>query len=192
MTVKLPHTLCVFVNDQQKLYHIWATKQEQFKKNVNIANAFSKAAYALSGKDSAQSGATTSFYRVLANTNINDWVVDYVELDHVSKKELEENYKIYKDLLEDQGYTCCSRSNTCRIQTGKYAGKKWKATKLENLRYAQVKTHALNMLQDCFYSAKHIDAESNIVARAVLKLDSQVENISQMWQYVYNTYHAAK
>lgn len=185
---KIPHTLCVFKNDAQKVYHIWQTAQEKVKQNVNIVNAFSKARYAVSGKDSAEPGATTSFYRVLLSTKQEDWDVDYVELDEVNKEELQENYDLYSDMLAEQGYRCLTRDPKVRLQSGRYAGSKFKARKISNMTYAQVKEYAVNMLKDCFVEDEIILPESIRIARSVLAVDSEVENVSQMWKFVFFKY----
>ena len=185
---KIPDTLCGFKNDAQRVYHIWQTAQERVKQNVNIVNAFSKARYAVSGKDSAEPGATTSFYRVLLSTKQKDWDVDYVELDEVNKEELQENYDLYSDMLAEQGYRCLTRDPKVRLQSGRYAGSKFKARKITNMTYAQVKECAANMLQDCFVDEELILPESNRVACSILTVGNEVENVSQMWKFVFFNY----
>ena len=44
------------------------------------------------------------------------------------------------------------------------------------------------MLEDCFFAGDNINAEANIVARSVVSIDSEIENISQMWRYVFFKY----
>jgi hypothetical protein len=181
------YTLAVFKNDAENIFHIWTTVQTDWRKNVNVPNLYSKARTALSGKDTAQGSASSSLFRVASCTKQNDWDVDYVELGDVSKDESKAQAEIYAKLLEDEGYTCISRHPRFRAQTGEYAGSKWRATKIQNLRYAQVKNHAVNMLQDCFYKGE-VDLTANRISNFALKVDSEILNISQMWQHVYNEY----
>lgn len=185
---KIPHTLCIFKNDRQKVFHIWQTAQEKVMQNVNIVNAFSKAKYAVSGKDSAQPGATTSFYRVLLSTKKEDWDVDYVELDKVNREELQQNYDLYSDLLAEEGFRCLTRDPKVRLQSGRYAGSKFKSRKITNMTYVQIKKYASDMLKDCFVDDEVVMIESNRVANSVLKIDSEVDNISQMWKFVFFKY----
>ena len=181
------YTLAVFKNDAENIFHIWTTSQVNWRKNVNVTNLYSKAKDALSGKDNSQGSASSSLFRVAMCTNQTDWDVDYVELGDVSIDESKAQAEIYAKLLEDEGYTCISRHPRFRTQTGKYTGSKWRATKIENLRHVQVKNHAVNMLQDCFYKGE-VDRTANRISSFALKVDSGIMNISQMWQHVYNEY----
>ena len=181
------YTLAVFKNDAENIFHIWPTEQEKWRQNVSIANLYSKAKNALSGKDNAQGSASSTLFRVASCTNRKDWDVDYVELGDVSKDESKAQAEIYAKLLEDEGYTCISRHPRWRAQSSEYAGGKWRVTKIQNLRYAQVKNHAVNMLQDCFYKGE-VDRTANCISNFALKVDSEILNISQMWQHVYNEY----
>ena len=54
-------------------------------------------------------------------------------------------------------------------------------------RYAQVKNHAIKMLEDCFYKGE-VNKTANRISNFTLRADSDILNISQMWQHVYNEY----
>ena len=69
--------LAIFRNDKIKSFHIWTTTQEDLK-NVTVTNAYSKAKSSINGKLSSESAATTSFFRVLLNTDKKDWDVEYI------------------------------------------------------------------------------------------------------------------
>ena len=96
--------------------------------------------------------------------------------------------KVLSVLLEEEGYRCITRDPKVRLQSGRYAGRKWSATKIQNLKYVQIKKYAMSMLEDCFFAGDNINAEANIVARSVVSIDSEIENISQMWRYVFFKY----
>jgi hypothetical protein len=186
--IKVPHTFCIFANDTRKMYHIWQTSQENYKQNVTVTNAFSKAAYALSGKDSAQSGSTTTFLRILSSTKKDEWTVSYEELGDVDKEDLQSEYQLFSEIYESEGYTCITRDPKVRMQTGRYAGKKWVARKLENMRYVQVKECVTKMLEDCLLDDVDYNSVSNQISTYALKLGSEIENISQLWNYVFHNY----
>ena len=180
-------TLAVFKNNAENIFHIWPTEQDKWRQNVSIANLYSKAKDALSGKDNSQASASSSLFRVAMCTNRKDWDVDYVELGDVDKEDSKAQAEIYAQLLEEEGYTCISRHPRWRAQSSEYAGGKWRVTKIQNLKYAQVKNHAIKMLEDCFYKGE-VNKTANRISNFTLRADSDILNISQMWQHVYNEY----
>ena len=91
-------------------------------------------------------------------------------------------------MLAEQGYRCLTRDPKVRLQSGRYAGSKFKARKITNMTYAQVKECAANMLQDCFVDEELILPESNRVACSILTVGNEVENVSQMWKFVFFNY----
>ena len=189
MSQKISHTLCIFANDTRKMYHIWSSKQANPKETVTVHNAFWKAGYALNGKDGAEPGATTTFLRVLSSTNKNEWTVTYEKLGEVNKQTLKEQYAEFSKLYESEGYTCITREPKSRFQSGRYAGRKWVARKLSNMTYAQVKDHTIKMLEDCLVDKEvNIPYESTKVSLYALKEGCDIENISQLWSYVFNHY----
>ena len=184
------NTFAIFKNEKLKLFHIWNTTQKNPKAHVNVTNAFSKANYALSGKDSGQCAATTSFLRVLANTNREDWVVDYIDLGNVDKEVIRTEYEGWIEILIEMGYTCITRDNKVRIQSGKYAGRKWKATIIQNLATPKVIKHVENMMKDCFVDNDVIKSDARSIGFGAVygKLPKDVKNISELWSYVFNQY----
>lgn len=188
ISAKIPHTFCIFYNEDRKMYHIWQTSQEKPTQHVTVTNAFSKAAYALSGKDSAQSGSSTTFLRILSSTDRSEWAVSYEELNGANKEDLQEYYEMFSKMYEDEGYTCITRAPKARVRTGLYSGQKWVTRKLENMTYKQVKETSLKMLEDCFVDSDTAQLLSSKVAAMSLKMDSEIENISQLWGYVFHNY----
>ena len=145
MKKKMFHVLGIFTNDKEKLFHIWSSKQTDYKKFVTVSNAYSKANTALSGRNSAQSCATTSFYRVLPNTNQDDWKVTHEVLGLVNETEYHDCKNLQNDLLTSQGYRCVSRHPINRFMSGRYAGQKWVARLIEKMTLDQVKGHVSKM-----------------------------------------------
>jgi hypothetical protein len=181
------YTLAIFVNEERGIFHIWTTTQTEMN-NVSVSNAFSKSRSALNGKDSSQSAATTSFFRVIASTEPKEWNVEHVKLGEVPNDEVKSEYEHWFNLLVEMGYECVSRDPKVRLRSGRYAGSKFKARKITNMTYAQVKEYAENMLKDCFVEDEIILPESKKIANSVLAVDSEVENVSQMWSYVFHSY----
>ena len=187
-SIKIPHTLCIFANESRKLYHIWQTRQLNYKQTVTVNDAFSKARYALSGDDYAQAGATTSFLRIISSTNKDEWTVSYEELGNVNKEDLHSEYQLLSELYESEGYTCITRNPKVRMQSGLYVGKKWVTRKLKNMRRVQVKEYVIKMLEDCLLDNIDYNFISNKISSYALRLGSDIENISQLWYYVFHNY----
>ena len=183
-------TFAIFKNEKLKLFHIWNTKQENPEVNVNVVNAFSKASYALSGKDAGQCAATTSFLRVISSTKKEDWDVEYVELGVVDKNIVRTEYEQWIQVLTELGYICITRDLKVRIQSGKYAGRKWKATIIQNLSTQKVIKHVENMMKDCFVKDDIIKSDASSIGFGAVygKLSNDVKNISELWSYVFNQY----
>jgi hypothetical protein len=187
MSDSYSYTLAIYTNDKYGIFHILTSTQTELR-NISISNMFSKSNAALNGKDSSQAAATTSFLRVLASTEKKDWDTEYVKLGEVSNDEVNSEYEYWFNLLVEMGYKCVSRNPRARVKSGNYSGKEWKARKIENMTRAQVKKYAVNMLEDCRVEDEILQAESNRVTRFVLAVDSEIENISQMWSYVFHSY----
>ena len=113
--------LAIFKNDNVKAFHIWVTTQEDLK-NVTVTNAYSKSKASINGKLSSESAATTSFFRVLLNTNKKDWDVEYIDLGVVNSKDGSDWYKLYENELLKMNYKCLTRNPKYRHASGKYAG----------------------------------------------------------------------
>ena len=191
MKKKMFHVLGIFTNDKEKLFHIWSSKQTDYKKFVTVSNAYSKAKTALSGRNSAQSCATTSFYRVLPNTNQDDWKVTHEVLGLVNKTEHDDCKNLQNDLLTSQGYRCVSRHPINRFMSGRYAGQKWVARLIEKMTLDQVKGHVSKMLEDLINPDLDIDKLKNEIAIYVVvkdKYTKSINNISELWSYVFNNY----
>jgi hypothetical protein len=183
-----------FINKNRKIYHIWQTRQvNKHDVNVTIDNAFSKAKTALSGKGSAQSVASTSFYRILPNTRKEDWS-EYCrkEVEFETLAELQQSRDDLQEELEELGFYSVSRRNRALIYSGKYSGSEWKVRKLSNMTLVQVKTHVQKMMEDCFVSDETIMAQSAKIAMRVLYKEPDIDNISQLWQNVYQNYGGIK
>ena len=185
-TQKYPHTLAVFTNDKLKMFHIWQTSQDNLK-NVSVVNALSKAKHALSGKLSAQPAATTSFYRVILNKR-KDWKVEYHDIKDVDKDELTIMYNLVKDDLEDKNYKCLTRHPYVRLQSKKYAGRKYKSILISNCDQKRIENYASNMLEDCLNNNIDIQTTKTKIYRLVTNKKSVIDNISQLWSHVYHNY----
>ena len=185
---KFPHIFAIFTNPTKKLFHIWQTKQENYKQNVTIVNAFSKSKSALSKNDSAQSAATTSFLRVIASTNQKDWELEYEELGNVSESEHKDLYKTQTLILENDGYTCITRSPKHRFQSGRYAGQKWVVRKITKMYMYQINDCAYKMLEDCLNDNIDIQETAKQVTKFALKPNSPIHNISELWNHVFHNY----
>ena len=192
MTKKQNYTLCIFKNEILKIFHIWKTTQKFNKKtnkviNVSIVNAKSKSNYALSGKDSAQPTATTSFYRTFKSTDDKDWVVDFQPLGYVNKSELKIYFDVLIQELEDEGFKYISNKNVY-FRTGKYAGGKYKTMYIEDMKKEQIENHSSNMLENCLNPNLDVDTLKTKVYRWATDRNSPINNISQLWDYVYENY----
>ena len=187
--MKYPHTLAIFTNDKLKIFHIWQTRQEKnVKQNVSVTNLFSKAKWSLSGKDSAQSPATTSVMRVVLSTNQSDWSVKHIYIGDVDKSELEIVYELEEARLVAEGFTRITRDPRIRLQSGKYSGRKWVARLIENMKLDQIKEHARKMLEDCLNPNLDIDSLKNKIASHAINRNSSITNLSLLWKYIYENY----
>jgi len=198
--MKKDYKLACFYNVELKMFHIWQTTQDKFKQNVTVTNAFSKMRSALSGKDYAVIGASTSFFRVLASTNQTDWDVHYENIGEVTKEEYEECYKILHDEYEsDKGYKCLTRDPKVRLQTGRYAGGKWGRYKIASMAYKRVHSHVVNMLEDClvsdldpltpnWISHKALGTSFPTPLNSLGKRSDGFDNLGELWHYVFHHY----
>ena len=184
--------LAIFRNDKIKSFHIWTTTQEDLK-NVTVTNAYSKAKSSINGKLSSESAATTSFFRVLLNTDKKDWDVEYIYLGVVnSKDDGEDFYNLYHDELVDMNYKCLTRNKKYRHASGKYAGKNHQYMIIERMKKPQIVRHATNMLEDVSYSNDMInDTVEKIYRVAINKKNTHINNISELWKYTYENYSEA-
>jgi hypothetical protein len=179
--------LVLFKNEAIKAVYIWATRQAETK-NVSVVNLFSKARYALSGKDNAQPTATTSIYRLALVTKQEDWVAmtiaENLEIDEVSD--------LRRLAIEDQealGFKWYgSEREAYRIDNEYEKNKnKYRATKIRNLKYANIKNYAMSMLNDLLVDDEN-NQKANDVARFAISHKSDIENISQMLVHIFNKY----
>ena len=181
--------LAIFRNDKIKSFHIWTTTQEDLK-NVTVTNAYSKAKSSINGKLSSESAATTSFFRVLLNTDKKDWNVEYIDLGVVNSKDGEDFYNLYADELIEKNYKCLTRNKKYRHASGKYAGKKHQYMIIEKMKKPQIVRHATNMLEDISYSNDMInDAADKIYFAAVTQ--KHINNISELWKHTHENYSEA-
>ena len=192
MKTKKNYTFCIFKNEIKKIFHIWKTTQKFNKKtntviNVSIVNAESKSNYALSKKDSAQPAATTTFYRILPSTNIKDWAVEFQPLGYVNKSELQIYFDVLIKELEDKGFEFVSNKNVC-FRSGKYAGRKYKTMLIEDMKKEQIENHSSNMLKNCLNPNLDIDNLKTKVYKWATDRNSPINNISQLWEYVFENY----
>jgi len=181
-------TLVEFVNVAEKMFYVRQSTQANHKTLVTVANAYSKAIAGLSGKDSAQGAASTSFNRILLNTNKDDWQVterhecgDDVLLASTTLREIHQKYT-------DQGFEFVGSHDFILDRSGKGVGRKWKATKIGNLKMSQVVAHAENMLHDCFVDEDEQRPLARKIAILALRQNSGIDNLSQLWSYVYENY----
>ena len=182
--------LAIFRNDNIKSFHIWTTTQEDLK-NVTVTNAYSKAKSSINGKLSSESAATTSFFRVLLNTDRKDWYVRYINIGVVNSKDGEDFYNLYADELIDMNYKCLTRNKKYRHASGKYAGKKHQYMMIEDMIKKQIERHATNMLEDISYSNDMAEAVRKIYNVAVNKKNTHINNISELWKHIYENYSEA-
>jgi hypothetical protein len=56
------------------------------------------------------------------------------------------------------------------------------------MRYVQVKECVTKMLEDCLLDDVDYNSVSNQISTYALKLGSEIENISQLWNYVFHNY----
>ena len=182
--------LAIFKNDNIKAFHIWVTTQIDLK-NVTVTNAYSKAKASINGKLSSESAATTSFFRVLLNTDKKDWDVEYIDLGVVNSKDGEDFYNLYADELIEKNYKQLTRNKKYRHASGKYAGKKHQYMIIENMLKPQIKRHATNMLEDISYSNDMAEAAQEIYNAAVNKKNTHINNISELWKHIYENYSEA-
>ena len=182
--------LAIFKNDNIKSFHIWTTTQEDLK-NVTVTNAYSKAKSSINGKLSSESAATTSFFRVLLNTDRKDWYVRYINIGVVNSKDGEDFYNLYADELIDMNYKCLTRNKKYRHASGKYAGKKHQYMMIEDMIKKQIERHATNMLEDISYSNDMAEAVRKIYNVAVNKKNTHINNISELWKHIYENYSEA-
>ena len=182
--------LAIFRNDNIKSFHIWTTTQEDLK-NVTVTNAYSKAKSSINGKLYSESAATTSFFRVLLNTDRKYWYVRYIDLGVVNSKDGSDFYNLYADELLEMNYKQLTRNPKYRHASGKYAGKKHQYMLIENMLKPQIKRHATNMLEDISYSNNMIEAAQEIYSVAVNKKNTHINNISELWKHIYENYSEA-
>tara|TARA_A100001035_G_scaffold268595_1_gene253732 strand:+ start:134 stop:709 length:576 start_codon:yes stop_codon:yes gene_type:complete len=184
------YKLAIFQNEKEKIFHIWITTQKKYLQNVNVTNLYSKAKYALMGKDSSQAAASSSLFRVAAATNRKDWTVEYVELNLLNTKEVKSQALLYEEMLIDEKYIPISRHPRYRTKSGKYTNKKSRVTLIKNLTRPKVVENAIKMLEDLLIKDfSVIKKASNKIATDVLSIESSIENISQMWSYVESRYN---
>ena len=194
----LDHTLCVFKNDKLKIYHIWTSQQfyNPIKKTVNnvtIQNAFSKSIDAYSGKDSSQSAATTSFYRVISTTKKKDWNQENINLGFVNKSELNTYKNMQKEELEKNDYKCISSRDNCRFHSGKYAGREWVKRNPCTLSEVRRIKHCKNMLEDAQYKKDDLLNIARKIAKNIIRYNqplSYISNFSQLWSHIRDTYYS--
>ena len=182
--------LAIFKNDNIKSFHIWTTTQEDLK-NVTVTNAYSKAKSSINGKLSSESAATTSFFRVLLNTDKKDWDVEYIDLGIVNSKDGSDFYNLYADELLEMNYKQLTRNPKYRHASGKYAGKKHQYMMIEDMIKKQIERHATNMLEDISYSNDMAEAVRKIYNVAVNKKNTHINNISELWKHIYENYSEA-
>jgi len=75
--------------------------------------------------------------------------------------------------------------------SGRYAGQKWVARLIEKMTLDQVKGHVSKMLEDLINPDLDIDKLKNEIAIYVVvkdKYTKSINNISELWSYVFNNY----
>ena len=85
----LLYHLVIYKNDKEKIFHIQTTKVKNPKVSYTLKIQLARSLYAISGKDSAQCAATTSFIRsLLVFPNLKDWDRKIIPLGNINSKEL--------------------------------------------------------------------------------------------------------
>ena len=74
LNTDLLYHLVIYKNDKEKIFHIQTTKVKNPKVSCTLKIQLARSLYAISGKDSAQCAATTSFIRsLLVFPNLNEY-----------------------------------------------------------------------------------------------------------------------
>ena len=178
-------TFIVFKNKEHMIYHIWKSNQENWKQNVSVVNALSKAKYSTKGTYSAQPTASTSFYRYMLTTLGKGWETEAFEYDNIdtntAKNELQELHSLY----QSDEYKCIS-DEKFRELSGKYAGKKYKEMLTANLTLKRAKEWAKKLLESCLVD--YDDSDITKVAIRAIMPKYELHNLSQWWAWVYEEY----
>ena len=186
----LLYHLVIYKNDKEKIFHIQTTKVKNPKVSCTLKIQLARSLYAISGKDSAQCAATTSFIRsLLVFPNLNDWDRKIIPLRNVNCKELTKHYKKYEKELKDVNYKQVTRYPHVRHyeKYKKYntAFLKMIVTNLDQKRF-NIKT--TKILED-FNVTKDIDKKVLEIYNYVLKdRTSPVNNVSQLLRHILFTY----
>ena len=190
LNTDLLYHLVIYKNDKEKIFHIQTTKVKNPKVSCTLKIQLARSLYAISGKDSAQCAATTSFIRsLLVFPNLNDWDRKIIPLGNVNCKELIKHYKKYEKELKDVNYKQVTRYPHVRHyeKYKKYntAFLKMIVTNLDQKRF-NIKT--TKILED-FNVTKDIDKKVLEIYNYVLKdRTSPVNNVSQLLRHILFTY----
>ena len=185
----------IFIHKENKKFHIWQSYTGN-KNNVSISNAYWKSTKGVTGRDEDSFTASVGFMRNMLVTGGKGWDFHIEHIGVVSQEVYIEELQAQIELLEEQGYECCSHDPTIKI--GKIGNRKWKtshyrATLISNLPTDRIKKHIKNMLIDCNFNpetsdyTKEVNKETNYVVFGNGGMNG-IDNISQLWKYIYEKY----
>lgn len=185
----LLYHLVIFKNDNEKKFHIQSTKVKNPKVSCTLKIQLARSLYAISGKDSAQCAATTSFLRTMLVTDLNDWNRRIIPLGNVNANELNHYYWKYADELLDLNYEQVTRAPHIRHYE---LVKKYNSTFLKrivtNMTKPQCIEQSEKILKD-FKVTENIETKCKEIYNYVLvKRDSPIDNMSQFVRHILLTY----
>ena len=185
----LLYHLVIFKNDNEKKFHIQSTKVKNPKVSCTLKIQLARSLYAISGKDSAQCAATTSFLRTMLVTDLNDWDRQIIPLGNVNASDLDYHYWKYADELLDLNYEQVTRAPHIRHYE---LVKKYNSTFLKrivtNMTKPQCIEQSEKILKD-FKVTENIETKCKEIYNYVLvKRDSPIDNMSQFVRHILFTY----
>jgi len=189
LNTDLLYHLVIYKNDKDKIFHIRSTKMKNPKVSCTINVAFSQSKSSISGKDSNQCAATTSFSRSMLVTSKNDWDRKIIPLGNVNSKQLTKHYEKYEKELKELNYRQVTRAPHVRHYE---LFKKYNSTFLKrvvtNMTKPQCIDQSEKILTD-FKVTQDIETKCKEIYNYVLvKRDSPINNMSQFVRHILFTY----